>query len=281
MRTLWTTLAIATTLGCTIESEQERAAEPQSTFAASREVEISMTNSVGMEFVLIPPGEFLMGSTPDDTDADADERPQHKVRITKPFLLQTTEVTQGQWRRVMDSAPWQSQLFVKEGSDQAASYISHEDAELFCRRLSEIETREYRLPTEAEWEYAARAGTTTSYSFGDDSVALENHGWFLDNAGGANEEFAHAVGRKLPNAWGLHDVHGNVWEACSDWFGEAYFANSPENDPTGPTSGETRVLRGGSWGNRANGCRSWERGGQLPDDRSFYVGFRVLCYPLN
>ncbi len=172
-----------------------------------------------MEFKLIPAGTFLMGSPDSEEGRDDDER-QHEVTITRDFYMGVTEVTQSQWQQVMGTTPWKGQENVIEGDDVAASYISWNDAVEFCQRLSQQEGRTYRLPTEAEWEYACRAGSTTAYSFGDDASQLEQYAWYFDS------EPAHPspVKQKSPNGFGLYDMHGNVWEHCQDWYSSSYGA---------------------------------------------------------
>jgi len=200
------------------------------------------------------------------------------VTLTKSFHLGRTVVTQGQWEAVMGTTPWKGKPFVKEGDDYAASYVSWEDAVEFCRKLSEKEGVEYRLPTEAEWEYACRAGTTTAYSFGDDESQLGEYAWYAGNASLVGEEYAHIVGQKKPNPWGLHDMHGNVWEWCQDVYGE--YARGDVTDPMGSPQGEIRVLRGGAFGNLASNLRSAYRGGNQPVNRYNYNGFRAArTYP--
>ena len=166
-------------------------------------------NSIGMVLVPIPAGEFMMR-----------DQPLHRVTLTKSFYLGRTEVTQGQWKAVMGTTPWNSEKFVKEGDDYPATNVGWEDAVEFCRKLSEKEGVEYRLPTEAEWEYACRAGTTTAYSFGDDESQLGEYAWIEENTVDVGEKYAHIVGQKKPNPWGLYDMHGNVFEWCQDWYGE-------------------------------------------------------------
>jgi len=238
------------------------------------------TNSLAMKLVLIPSGEFLMG-TAGSTD---DESPQHRVRITKPYYLGQTEVTQGQWESVMGSTPWKRRRNVKEGSDYAASYVSWDDATEFCRKLSAREGKTYRLPTEAEWEYACRAGTTTVFHFGDYKYEspLSDYAWWggvIGEGNARNEPYAHAVGGKRANAWGLYDLHGNVWEWCGDWHGEKYYGESPLSDPSGPLTGSNRVFRGGSWGDSPKYFRSAVRGKNSPTVRFDILGFRVALIP--
>ena len=201
------------------------------------------------------------------------------VTLTKPFSLGKTEVTQGQWKSVMDTEPWHGKGDVKADKDCPATYVSREDATDFCKKLTEIERKsgklkaneEYRLPTEAQWEYACRAGTTTAFSFGDDESKLGEYGWFGGNTRG--EDYAHKVGTKKPNPWGLHDMHGNVIEWCSDWYEEKLAGGI---DPVGPNAGSSRVLRGGYWSSIASNCRSASRDGNYPTYRYYSYGFRIV-----
>jgi formylglycine-generating enzyme required for sulfatase activity len=152
--------------------------------------------------------------------------------------------------------------------------VTWEEAVAFCRKLSEKEGVEYRLPTEAEWEYAGRAGTTTAYSFGDDESQFGDYGWYITNVLGAAEPYPHIVGQKKPNPWGLHDMHGNVFEWCQDWLGE--YPSGDVTDPAGPSTGSLRVLRSGGFLNPDWACRSASRAWRKPSDRIVGIGFRVL-----
>jgi formylglycine-generating enzyme required for sulfatase activity len=239
----------------------------------------TIANSVGMRLVLIPAGEFLMGSYKDDTAAWKNEKPQHKVRITEPFYLGIHEVTQGQWQAVLGTSPWRGQKGAKEGPDYPVTYVSWEEVTEFCRMLSAKEGKTYRLPTEAEWEYSCRAGTITKYHFGDAESQLGDCAWCDENANAAGEKYAHAVGRKKPNAWGLYDLHGNVWEWCSDWYGEKYYGETSSSDPAGPSGGSGRVFRGGCWFSAPADCRSAVRGWDTPGYRFSSLGFRVALVP--
>jgi formylglycine-generating enzyme required for sulfatase activity len=199
------------------------------------------------------------------------EAPKHRVRITKPFYLGLCEVTQAEYERVMGNNPSR----FKGDPNRPVEQVSWDEASAFCRKLGELPREKsasavYRLPTEAEWEYACRAGTTT-WSGTDDEAALKEQAWFAANAGGTT----HPVGQKPPNAWGLYDVHGNAWERCQDWFSEDYYKQSPNVDPTGPPNGSCRVSRGGSWTEGAEGCRSAHRCWVSPDYRDYAQGFRV------
>ncbi len=229
------------------------------------------TNSIGMRFKRIPAGEFMMGSPPQEEERKGNEGPQHQVRISKPFHLGIYEVTQSQYKRVMGTNP---SFF--NGPQQPVESVSWDDAVTYCKRLSELPEekvagRTYRLPTEAEWEFACRAGGNTRYSHGDDPAVLGKYGWYRDNSSATT----HPVGAKLPNAWGLYDMAGNVWEWCADWYDGDYYANSPADNPTGPVKSSNRVYRGGSWGCPASICRSARRIWDQPLDRWHDLGFRV------
>jgi sulfatase modifying factor 1 len=251
-----------------------------------RTVDKAIVNGIGMKMTLIPPGEFMMGSP--DGDAMAawikdypdipypaeSEEPQHRVKITRPFYLAVHEVTQQQYEKVMGARPWQRTTSVREGPDYPAVYVSHNDAVGFCRRLSEQEGLEYRLPTEAEWEYACRAGTTTVYSFGDDASKLRQYAWYDKNAWDIDEKYPHRVGQKLPNPWGLYDMHGNIYEWCQDWY-LPYGTEKVVSDPKGPAQGERRVLRDGAVHSPPSIIRSASRKSSRPGSRNHNRGFRV------
>lgn len=219
-------------------------------------------NSVGMEFILIPAGEFRMGAE----DGPADEKPVHRVRISRPFYLAKYPTTQAQWEAVMGNNPSR----FKGDPNRPVENVSWDDAQEFLRRLSEKEGKAYRLPTEAEWEYAARAGTTTAYCFGDDAKLLREYGWYDENSGGTTRP----VGQLDANAWRLHDMHGNVWEWVQDWYAENYYQQSPVIDPQGPENGTYRVLRGGSWRDVAGVLRVSNRYRCDPGYRRVHSGFR-------
>ncbi|MCA9093632.1 MAG: SUMF1/EgtB/PvdO family nonheme iron enzyme [Planctomycetaceae bacterium] len=257
------------------------ARQHQEAWAKHLNTDVEITNSIGMKLTLIPPGEFLMGS--DDNDAGDDEKPVHTVHITKPYFLGTTEVTQGQWKAVMGSTPWKGQEYVKEGDDYPATHISHEDAEEFCQKLSKQEGKTYRLPTEAEWENACRAGTQSKYHYGDDTSDLGEYAWFSQNTFNIDEEinevYGHRVGLKKPNPFGLHDMHGNVWEWCSDRYDEKYYRTSPKENPSGSSSGSYRVCRGGCWYGVPVFCRSAFRVRDAPSSRDRFLGFRLARVP--
>jgi formylglycine-generating enzyme required for sulfatase activity len=224
-----------------------------------------------MEFVLIPAGEFTMGVDKNFEEADDDETPAHRVTISQPFYLGKYEVTQSQWVSLMGSNP----SYFK-GRNNPVENVSWDDVQEFIWKLNEKEgTGKYRLPTEAEWEYAARAGTTSRYSFGDDAGELGRYAWYDRNS----ENTTHPVGQKEPNGWGLYDMHGNVFEWVRDWYGEKYYAESPGTDPWGPSSGAYRVIRGGGCSNNARDCRSALRSGGPLDYRESNLGFRLAFSP--
>jgi formylglycine-generating enzyme required for sulfatase activity len=241
---------------------------PQRAFAAEQ----VYANSIGMEFVPIPAGSFVMGSDKGkDKEAGDDEIPQHQVTISKPFYLGRYEVTQAQWEAMMGNNPSKFQ-----GRNNPVENVSWEDAQEFIKRLNAREgTNAYRLPTEAEWEYAARAGTTGIYSFGDDEASLGRHAWYDDNS----DEKSHPVGQKAPNAWGLYDMHGNVYEWVQDWYDGFYYYKTPSENPRGLFIGLIRVNRGGAWVHGAWGCRSAFRGNNSPDRRRSDIGFRLALSP--
>ncbi|MCX7824327.1 MAG: formylglycine-generating enzyme family protein [Verrucomicrobiae bacterium] len=225
--------------------------------------------------VLIPAGEFAMGSA----NGQAEERPVHMVRLDA-FLMDRTEVTQEQFGKLMRDNPSPSHF---KGADRPVEQVSWAEAAIYCNLRSKAEGLEpcydettakcnfaadgYRLPTEAEWEYACRAGSTGDYSFGSDARVLRQYAWYADNA----EKKTQPVARKKPNAWGLYDMHGNVAEWCNDIYDAAYYARSPKENPRGPDDGERYVLRGGAWNSRAEACRSAARVGAVP-------GFQDACF---
>jgi formylglycine-generating enzyme required for sulfatase activity len=248
----------------------------------------SIKNSIGMTLKLIPAGEFLMGSPDDDKDAKNDEKPQHRVRITRPFYLGVYEVTQAPYEAVMGSNP---SLF-RANDRHPVDNVSWLDAVKFCNKLGEMEGRPpcyeieggnvrvldwsrpgYRLPTEAEWEYACRANapTVTRYSFGDDEASLGEFAWFSGNS----DDQTHPVGKKRPNGLGLFDMYGNVWEWCWDGYGEGYYRKFGEDDPRGLDGAASRVLRGGGWRSGPRRARSAIRYRDEPGIRDFNLGFRL------
>ncbi len=310
----------------------------QAAWAKHLGASVEQENQAGMKMVVIPPGEFLMGSTDEQVEAalkvaeeiktdqgtkdriQKAERPQHRVVISKPFLMSATEVTVGEFGKFVAATKYVTEAeqfgFGNSGEkvlsdkisekdrgvswkspgyavtdESPVSQVTWNDACAFCNWLSEQEKRTpcyrpdgsgswivvaksngYRLPSEAQWEYACRAGTTTQYSFGDDYQELREYGWFNKNSNGR----AMPVGLKPGNAFGLHDMHGNLWEWCQDFWDEKWYEKSPRNDPNSPDSGSIRVLRGGYWYNNASNCRSACRLYYTPSYRFNYLGFRPV-----
>lgn len=236
-------------------------------------------NSIGMVLVPIPAGEFVMGSPDSDKDAKDNERPQHLVEITKPFYLSGYEITQQQYEQVMGVGPWKGGKYTLNDPDYPATYVSWNDAVVFCRRLSEKEGVEYRLPTEVEWEYACRAETTTPYHFGDDTSKFGQYAWSRANALDIGEKYAHRGGQKLPNSWALYDMVGNVWEWCQDEY-TTYEGGNPNSDPMRHVVAKRCVLRGGCFGLEPACCRPAFRSSGLPARNYWSVGFRIArSYP--
>jgi formylglycine-generating enzyme required for sulfatase activity len=218
-------------------------------------------SKAGMTFVNVPAGTFMMGSPDSEGRRYVDEGPQHQVTISKSFELQTTEVTQAQWQAVMGSNPSNF-----KGPDLPIEQVSWDDAQAFITKLNGLgDVYRYRLPTEAEWEYAARAGTTGPYAGDLDAMA-----WYEANSG----QKTHPVATKAANAWGLYDMHGNVWEWVQDWDGE--YSALAVTDPVGPSSGSDRVFRGGAWDFMETDCRSAIRVGVPPGGSFYNVGFRLV-----
>jgi formylglycine-generating enzyme required for sulfatase activity len=233
-----------------------------------------ITNSIGMKLVLIPKGAFMMGSP--ESEVRIADATQHEVTISKDYYLGVTEVTQGQYKQVMGTNPsWnQGDKIQVESSMHPVEQVSWEDAIEFCKKLSDLPEekkagRVYRLPTEAEWEYACRAGSKTAYSFGESAKSLSEYAWSGENANSQT----HPVQEKKPNAWGLYDMHGNVSEWCSDWYGE--YNKAAVSDPTGPKVGPLRVFRGGGWRFEAAVCRSAVRCGMSRSGYANINGLRV------
>ncbi|MCE9532386.1 MAG: SUMF1/EgtB/PvdO family nonheme iron enzyme [Planctomycetes bacterium] len=289
----------------------------QAAWAKHLGIEVETPNSVGMRMVLIPPGEFMMGSTDEQVEAalkvageikadqrikdiiQKNERPQHKVIITRPYLIGATEVTVGQFKKFSatgyQTGPEKAEIAAKAAGlpatvppkpiltylspgyavtdDSPAAFISWNEAVAYCRWLSDQEQTAYRLPTEAEWEYACRAGTATQYAFGDDFSLLDQYGWYQKNADGK----VHPVGTKTANGFGLFDMHGNLQEWCRDFYDEKWYEKTSINDPPGPTTGLYPVIRGGSWNSAASYGRSTSRNtDHSPSNHFDSTGFRIV-----
>lgn len=237
--------------------------------SASQSQRSIITNSIGMKMRLIPAGSFMMGSLENELYRKDNEGPQHKVTISEPFYLGVYEVTQEQYEKVMGE-----NQSVFEDNRRPVENVSWNDAKEFCAKLTALEgNATYRLPTEAEWEYACRAGMPTVYYWGQ--VWNNDYGWCATNS----DRETKSVGTKKPNRWGLFDMSGNVWEWCEDWYNSSEYPSSERTDPTGPTQGNTKVLRGGGWSLSASGCRSASRFNANPDMKSGAYGFRVVRVP--
>ncbi|MDO4583366.1 MAG: SUMF1/EgtB/PvdO family nonheme iron enzyme [Planctomycetia bacterium] len=248
---------------------------------------VKTINGVEYAFRWCPAGEFMMGS-PEGELGRYDNEKQHRVRLTKGFWMLETEVTQAMWESVMGTTVSQQRdkgnkdwSLRGTGPNYPMYYVSWEECQAFCHNLRSLGLN-VQLPTEAQWEYACRAGTTTSLNNGKDLTStngscynLNEVGWYDENS----DSTTHIVGQKKPNAWGLYDMHGNVWEWCQDWFDSGYYAESPTSDPEGPSSGARRVIRGGGWSNFAKGCRSALRFSNTPTFRYIILGFRLVLVP--
>ena len=242
-------------------------------------VYVDYINSLGMSFRFIPAGTFTMGSPADELGRNPEDETQHEVTLTRPFYMQPTEVTQSQWFAVMGS----NSSYFSDCSECPVEQVSWNDVQDFIETLNLLESgvadSPYRLPTEAEWEYSCRAGTTTAFANGvitnndcELDPNLNEIGWYCYN--GWNE--THRVAKKAPNAWGLYDMHGNVFEWCSDWY-SSDLGTSGVTDPIGPSIGSNRVVRGGGWRGDAQSCRSANRIGCSPTTSgSLLVGFRLV-----
>jgi formylglycine-generating enzyme required for sulfatase activity len=289
--TLFLILAL-TSFGCTansVKSEQTAAAVPDNNAPAASAPALSESfepvesegrdeatglwkeiahKKTGMRLRLIPAGEFDMGSPDREQYRFVDEGPLHRVTISKPFYMGKFEVTQAQWKALMGNNPgnWQ-------GDNLPVEEVSWLDAQEFLRKAGEG----FRLPTEAEWEYACRAGSKARWGFGDDQAKLVDYAWYIENS----DTKTHEVGTKKPNAFGLYDMHGNVYEWCSDWYGEKYYeeCKSGVTDPAGPANGEARVCRGASWAHCFISARCADREKFKPEVKNNYIGLRVVVPP--
>ncbi len=231
--------------------------EPEETLS------VELGDDVTLDLVLVRPGSFLMGSDEDGFD----EKPARRVTITKSFYMGKFEVTQEQWRVVMGANPSHF-----KGDKNPVEMVGWDNCQTFLKKLNEkVPGHSFRLPAEAEWEYACRAGSTSIFCYGNDEGDLEDYAWYRGGSG----DRTHPVGEKKPNAWGLYDMHGNVWEWCQDYYGK--YPAEEQSDPTGPTSGGLRVLRGGAWVETSTYCHSTHRDKSWPGDHFISHGLRVVC----
>ena len=284
------------------EDEWREASQRQEAAAKAlgqpKEMTLDLGNKVTMKLVLIPAGKFIMGS-PESEQREAakaaalagyndalaalakanakTEGPQHQVRISKPFYMGVYDVTQEQWEAVMGTTLTQqrdragkSLTLPGAGKNYPMYYVSWNEVMEFCRKVSAKTGKKVRLPTEAEWEYACRAGSKTRFDFGNNDTDLGDHAWYTGNS----DDKTHPVGQKKPNAWGLYDMLGNVSQWCSDYYMDSY-ADAKDTDPQGPASGTERVARGGSWFDEQWDCKSASRNCPAPEGRDFRIGFRV------
>ena len=282
-------------LSCSVLAQRRNPPPASSSRVSSRP---TITNSIGMEFVEIPAGTFWMGSengTPNCPSDDPfttrneyqdcidrynsqkypeDQMPRHQVNISKKFYIGKYEVTQEQWYKVMGTNPahFKTEEVGGDSRRHPVETVSWDDVQDFIRRLNSMEgTSVYRLPTEAEWEYAARAGSTGDYCFGNNAGLLGEYAWYTENSNNKT----HPVGQKKPNAWGLYDVHGNVWEWCEDFYHDTY-KGAPNDGSAWVTGGKYRILRGGSWGGLQGVARAVYRFNNYPGYRNDFIGFRVV-----
>jgi formylglycine-generating enzyme required for sulfatase activity len=248
------------------KQEERKLPEPSAERADPTKAK-TFTNSVGMKMVLIPAGEFSMGSPPTERGRWKDEGPVHKVGLDA-FYVSQTEVTQRQWEAVMGNNPSN----FKGDPNLPVENVSWNDAQKFIARLNQKEgTDTYRLPTEAEWEYACRAGSQERFCYGDSERKVTHYAWYRGNAGNKTNP----VAQKNPNSWGFYDMHGNVWEWVTDRYNPSYYTNSPPKNPTGPANGKSRVVRGGAWNLRRRYLRCATRNWAPPDGWNGKMGFRL------
>jgi formylglycine-generating enzyme required for sulfatase activity/serine/threonine protein kinase len=275
---------------------ENQAKEYQRVWAEYLKGKVVETNRIGLKLRLIPPGKFAMGSSQKEIarclsgakegwedGCLISEGPEHEVEITQPFYLGETEVTVGQFRQFVQEKNypvgdnrWQKPAW-EQTDNHPVGWVTWDDAVAFCNWLSAKEGKKYRLPTEAEWQYSCRAGTKTRYSFGDREEDLLKYAWINTNARGTPQP----VKGLAPNAWGLHDMHGNMWEWCQDWYAEDYYKKSPKRDPAGPSAGAYHVILGGACNKPPLDCRSAFRNRAATAPRDNFIGFRVLLVPAS
>jgi len=250
--------------------------------SSQKALELELGNQLVLKLVQIPAGKFLMGSPPAEKKRVKCEGPQHEVTLTKPFYMGVYMVTQEQYAQVMGHGPTHAWRFTEacKGPHNPVEGLTWDDAVEFCKTLSAKSGKTVRLPTEAEWEYACRAGTTTAYCNGDDEEGLKQVGWCSYDGKWASAKSCKPVGTFAPNAWGLYDMHGNVWEWCSDWYADSY-KDAKSVDPQGPDSGTARVIRGGVWFDFPWDCRSAKRESRPPAGKVASYGVRIVIADAN
>ncbi|BBH39226.1 hypothetical protein myaer102_17550 [Microcystis viridis NIES-102] len=231
----------------------------------------NLPKGITLEMVSLPAGQFLMGSSDSDPDAYQNEKPPHQVQVNS-FAIGKYPVTQAQYQAVMGTNPSRFKNWFKNNPQNPVENVSWNDAQAFCQKLSQITGKTYRLPTEAEWEYACRAGTTTRYYFGDDANQLGDYAWYYGNS----QDTTHPVGQKKPNAWGLYDMSGNVWEWCEDNWHDNYIGAPKDGSAWLTNDNDCQIMRGGSWSFNPSYCRSAYRD-EFYRDGYDDIGFRVVC----
>jgi formylglycine-generating enzyme required for sulfatase activity len=286
-RSLLVPLAMALSITCVYlqanatEPASQAGTQPASaaTSQPAGELVLVLDDETTMRLALIPAGKFLLGSPLGDKNRQADERLPRDVTISKPFYMGIYEVTQKQYLAVTGKAPSQF-----KGENNPVERVSWDDAVEFCKKLSSMTGKSVFLPTDAQWEYACRAGTTTPFNTGDtitaDQANFNGSAIIVNGRPGKFRQKTIPVGEFKPNAFGLYDMHGNVWEWCADWYDGRYYISDNRTDPTGPASGRYRVFRGGGWIGNQSACQSSAYSGQEPDTRNNNIGFRV-CVEYN
>ena len=264
-------------------------AEAPKKAAPPSSITLDLTDEVRMKLVLIPAGEFMMGAEAPAVEVAEKfkryssqesyylaEHPRHKVAISKPFYMGRLEVTRPQWTAVMGTTPWKGRKCDRPEAGDVANHVSWELADKFCKALAKKTGRKVSLPTEAQWEYACRAGTESAFSFGDDDSRMGLYAWYAANTLVADDPHPHTAGRKPPNRWGLYDMHGNASEWCRDWYDAKFYEKAPAIDPENTDKAQQRVLRGGQWDQYPDACRSAFRAKDIPTARKCGYGFRVV-----
>jgi|MDTC01.2.fsa_nt_gb formylglycine-generating enzyme required for sulfatase activity len=285
-------IALIAPSGCSENVQAKTTAKPAAKDKVKtppKTLTLDLPKGVKMKLVLIPAGEFMMGGKFSPAESAkkfggkdihyASEHPRHKVTISKPFYIGVFELTQAQWETVMDSKPYDGKMVTKIGPDLPASWMQWREAIEYCDKLSKKIGRKVALPTEAQWEYACRAGSETAFCYGDDPKKIGEYGWLgsnmIDNQ--KNKTYARKGGLRKPNAWGLYDMHGNVWEWCRDWYSKDFYASGKKVDPVCDKEAKTVVARGGSWYNDPIHLRSAARNSWTgPKYRHYNYGFRVI-----
>jgi len=273
--------------GCSTGAQAKSSKQPKT--AGPRQMTLDLGKGVTMKFVLVPAGEFMMGCKFPPAEAAkkyggkesnyASEYPRHKVTVSEPFYMGVYEVTQSQWAAVMDSKPYDGKMLTRIGPDYPASWVHWNEAMEFCGKLSKKIGKTVTLPSEAQWEYACRAGSDTEYCYGDDPSKLSDYGWWRGNMvdNKKAKTYARKGGGRKPNAWGLYDMHGNVWEWCRDWFNKDFYAKKNKVDPVNTKEGKNPSVRGGSWYNDPIHLRSAARNSWCGANyRHYNYGFRVM-----